>query len=43
MGRVRLLVPGVGRYVIGSVVANPAEPTLKGRALERLGWQHTVG
>ncbi len=29
--------------VIGSVVANPAERTLKGRALERLGWQHTVG
>jgi thiamine-monophosphate kinase len=28
---------------IGTVVADPAERTLEGRPLPRLGWQHTVG
>jgi thiamine-monophosphate kinase len=28
---------------IGVVVADPAERTFRGRALERLGWQHALG
>ena len=28
---------------LGELRANPAERTLRGRRLERLGWQHRLG